>query len=231
MENIIKEIETYLFANQDKKYLKFNASLIPSRDISFFIGVRIPIVKKYAKDMKNHKDINIFLSSLPHTYYEENILHRAILEYEKDYDKLITSLSKLLPYLNSWGETDGFRNKVIEKNKDKYIAKLQEWLKNSHVYTVRFAIYQMMTYYLDEDYKSEYLDIVYKTKINNEYYLEMMVALYFATALAKQFNTTIEYISTHEFEPSVSKKILSKCRDSFRISEDQFNKIKIALHN
>ena len=220
-------IREELFKRQDKKYQVFTNRLIPGIDESKTIGVRIPQIRELAKVVDEETKYQ-FLQEMPHEYFEENNLHRFIIERLKNYDEVIYYLDIFLLYANNWSLTDGFTNKQVEKNKDKYLVKIKEWLNTDRIYTKRFAISQLMRYYLDGDFKKDYLDLV-GSVTTNEYYLEMMIAWYFATALAKKYEATLEYLKKHELNDATTKMLLGKVRDTFRISEDRKETIKELL--
>ena len=216
-----------LFKMQDKKYRKFNLSLIPGLEEARTIGIRIPEIRKFAKKLDDDTKYE-FISTYPHYYIEENSLHRFIIEGLKDYDEVIYYLDCFVPFIDNWSVCDGFTNKQVEKNKDKYILKIKEWLTSSHLYTKRFAVSMLMRYYLNDDFKTEYLDLVGSIE-TNEYYLEMMIAWYFATALAKQYDDALKYLEDHQLNNETYKMLLGKVRDTFRISDDRKEIIKELL--
>lgn len=220
-------IREELFKRQDKKYQEFNNSLIPGIDKDKTIGIRIPVLRDFAKSI-DEKTKYEFLKDYPHTYLEENNLHRYLIEGLKDYDEVIYYLERFVPFIDNWTTSDGFSNKQIEKHKDKFIIKIKEWLNRSEVYSKRFAISMIMRYYLDKDFSVEYLDLV-GSVVTNEYYLEMMVAWFFATSLAKQYEETISYLEKHPLNEETTKMLLGKVRDTYRISDDRKDKIRELL--
>lgn len=218
----MKEILEYLFANQDSKYREFNSSLSPNLSIDDFIGVRTPILRDYAKKLfKEQPELaKSFISELPHKYFDENQLHAFIISLIKDYDESLYEVQKFLPYVDNWATCDQLKPKPFAKNTDKLLEEIKIWLKSEHTYTVRFGIEMLMNYYLDDKFDPKYLEMVASVK-SNEYYINMMIAWYFATAMAKQYDATIGYIENRKLDDWVHRKTISKCCDSFRITDDQ----------
>ena len=221
----MKEIVDLLFTKQDLKYRDFQAPLIPNLDKSIFIGVRLPELKKMAKQIGNENLAKSFIKELPHHYYDENQLHAFIISNIKDYDSCIKEIETFLPYVDNWAVCDTMKPNIFKKNKGKLINKIKEWLKSEHIYTKRFAIGMLMSLYLNEDFKEEYLELVSKVK-SEEYYLNMMIAWYFATALAKQYKTAIKYIEDKKLSPWVHNKTIQKAVESYRISDEQKTYLK-----
>lgn len=214
----MKEIEAFLLANKDQKYRDFTLPLIPNVDEKTFIGVRLPVVKKYAKEMDN--DVKYaFLNELPHYYHEENILHAFILSNMKDYDEFILYVDKFLPYVTNWSVSDSICNKHLNKYKDRLIKEVYKWLKSDELYRVRYAVKCLMNYYLDEDFKEEHIQKVEEIKLT-DYYVEMMIAWYIATGLAKNYNDFIKVIIEKRFSISIHNKAIQKALDSFRVSDE-----------
>lgn len=220
-------IKEELFKRQDKKYQEFNNSLIPGIDKDKTIGIRIPVLRDFAKSI-DEKTKYEFLKEYPHTYLEENNLHRYLIEGLRDYDEVIYYLERFVPFIDNWTTSDGFSNKQIEKHKDKFIIKVKEWLNRSEVYSKRFAISMIMRYYLDKDFLPEYLDLV-GSVVTQEYYLEMMIAWFFATSLAKKYEETIFYLENHPLNEETTKMLLGKVRDTYRISDDRKDAIRELL--
>lgn len=215
MENIIN----VLFSNQDLKYRDFHAKLVPNIDNDTIIGVRRPILKDIAKKLSKEDDIDLFLNDLPHKYFEENALHILILSYIKDYDLMIEKLDKFIPYINNWAVCDGYSSKAIEKNRDKAIIKIKEWLKSKHIYSKRFAICMLMNYYLDDYFNESYLKLVGNIK-SNDYYLDMAIAWYFATALTKRKCETLNYLKNSDLSNAIKRMTIRKAKDSYRIDKE-----------
>ena len=189
----MKEIVDLLLTKQDIKYRDFQAPLFPNLDKSKMIGVRTPELKKLAKELYGKDIANKFIEMLPHRYFDENQLHAFIISLIKDYDTCLKEVDKFLPSVDNWGTCDQLSPKVFAKHKDELIITIKRWLKSKHTYTIRFAVGMLMQHYLDESFKEEYMKMVASIK-SEEYYVNMMIAWYFATALAKQYDSTIKYI-------------------------------------
>ena len=217
-------IQKYLFANQDDKYRNFTLPLIPNIDEKTFIGVRLPLLKKYAKEL-GEKEREEFMNSLPHHYHEENILHAFILSNIKDYDAFISYVDKFLPYVTNWSVSDTICNKYLTKYKDKLIKDIYKWLKSDELYRVRYAIKCLMNYYLGEDHKDEYIDRVLEVKLE-DYYVRMMIAWYLATGLAKNYDCFIKYIEEGKFDSFTHNKAIQKAVESYRVSEEHKTYLK-----
>ena len=216
-QEIIKE----LFKNQDLAYKEFTSNLSPTVDADTMIGVRLPIIKKFAKQVGYDED---FLRRLPHKYFEENMLHAFIINNIKDYDLAIKEINLFLPYIDNWAVCDSLKVNIFKKNKDKLIKGIKKWLKSKHPYTKRLAISFLMSFYLGDDLKEEYLDLVGKIK-SQEYYVNMMRAWYFATALAKNYDVTLKYLKNHKIDDWTLKKTISKVHDSYRVSDENKKEI------
>lgn len=221
--------EKILFENQDLEYKKFHTKLMPGISPDKVIGVRIPVLRKLAKTIFNEKTGEKFLETLPHNYYEENNLHSFLIADIKDYDKCIKEIDLFLPFIDNWATCDSLRPKCFKKNKDKLIGKIYEWLKSTHTYTVRFGIEMLMIHFLDNDFKKEYLEKVSLVK-SDEYYINMMIAWYFATALSKKWEETFVYIENKKLDTWVHNKTIQKAIESYRITNEQkeiLRKLKI----
>ena len=223
--NILNQIKSELFEMQDVKYKEFHTKLIPTVDKNTIIGVRIPDLRKMAKELSKNEDIDIFLKTLPHQYYEENNLHAFIIETEKNYDKCVEKINTFLPYVNNWATCDSMRPKVFSKNTDKLIAEIEKWIKSKKTYTVRFGIECLMTYYLDKEFNEKYLQSVCDIQ-SEEYYINMMRAWYFATALAKQYDSTVKYIENKKLDTWTHNKTIQKAVESYRITKEQKTYLK-----
>ena len=209
-----------LYALEDLEYKKLVSKLTPNISMDSIIGVRIPGIRKLAKESVNTKEAELFLNNLPHKYYDENILHGSLLSEIKDYDKCIEYIDKFLPYIDNWAVCDTLLPKVFKKNTDKLIEKINVWIKDKHIYTVRFAISMLMRLYLDDNYDKKYLNMVSKVK-TDEYYLKMMVAWYFATALAKRWDDAVYYLENNKLDTWIHNKTITKACESFRITDEQ----------
>lgn len=212
------KIKEYLLANQDMKYRDFTLPLLPNIDEKTFIGVRLPIIKKYAKDLDEKSRLE-FLKSLPHQYHEENILHAFILSNIKDYDTFIKYVDAFLPYVTNWSVCDTICNKYLVKYKEELIKEIYKWLKSNEVYRVRYAVKCLMNYYLGEDFREEHLQKVEQVKLK-EYYVEMMIAWYLATGLAKNYDSFIKAIEEQRFNVSIHNKAIQKAIESYRVSDE-----------
>ena len=225
MENIIDKLFTY----KDEKYKEFTSKLIPNISINKIIGIRIPILRSLAKELYKNNEYQRFLSSLPNHYPEENLLHGSIISLFKDYDTCIEEIERFLPYIDNWSVSDTISPKIFNKNKDKLLNKIKEWCASSKTYTIRFGVLMLMQFYLDEDFKKEYLAIPLRIK-SDEYYVNMMIAWFYATALAKQYDEAVKIIEKHELDPWVHNKTIQKAKESYRVSNEHKNyldKLKI----
>lgn len=205
---------------QDLKYREFNRKLIPNVDQKFVIGIRTPALRKLAKEIEGSDMAEEFLNNLPHTYHEENSLHGFLIERIKEYDVCIEAMDRFLPYVNNWAVCDQMRPKVFKKHKLELLEQIKIWLQSEHIYTVRFAIEMLMTHYLEEDFSEEYLVWVSQIR-SEEYYLNMMIAWYFATALAKQYKATLPYLEEQKLDIWTHNKTIQKAVESYRITEKQ----------
>ncbi len=214
----MNEIEEFLLSNKDDKYRDFTLPLIPNIDKESFIGVRLPILKKYVKELDETKKSN-FLLRLPHKYHEENILHALILSNIKDYKEFIELVDKFLPYVNNWSVCDSICNKYLSKHKDEFLPVIYSWLKSNEIYRVRYAVKCLMSYYLGEDFSFEHIEEVKKIKLD-DYYIEMVIAWYLATGLAKNYIDFIKVIEDKSFNVFIHNKAIQKAIDSYRVSDE-----------
>lgn len=214
------DITQKLISMQDEKYRDFTSKLIPNIEKKSMIGVRLPQVKKLAKEMYKSGEYDNFLNSLPHTYFEEYHLHCYIISEIKNFEYFIEELEKVLPFIDNWSVCDSIRPKCFVKNKEKALVYIKMWLKSEHVYTKRFAIEMLMVHFLNDDFKHEYLEFVSDVQ-GEDYYLKMMVAWYFATALAKQYEATLPYIENRLIKDKwTHNKAIQKALESYRVSEE-----------
>lgn len=209
-----------LFSLQDKEYAVFQSKLTPTVAPEKFIGVRVPEVRKLAKELAKEEELPSFLNELPHEYYDENMLHGLLISGMKDYDACIFETDKFLPYVDNWAVCDIMSPKIFAKNKGRLIEKIREWSASSDTYTCRFGIEMLMSHFLDDDFSPEYLDIVAKVR-STEYYVNMMVAWFFATALAKQWDATIPYVTGQKLDTWTHNKTIQKAIESYRITDEQ----------
>lgn len=207
--------------SRDEKYRDFTAPLIPNVSRDTIIGVRLPNIRAIAKELVKSGEYKDFITELPHKYFEEYHLHSYVVSLIKDFDECIIALDALLPYIDNWSVCDSLRPKFFVKNKDTLLFHIEKWLKSDMIYTKRFAIEMLMVYYLNDDFSPEYLDMVSKVD-GEDYYLKMMVAWYFATALAKQYDATIPYIENRLIKDKwTHNKTIQKAIESYRVSEDK----------
>ena len=208
-------IQEKLFSLRDKKYAAFSAKLIPTVEADRFIGVRSPQLRALAKELKNNA--SEFLGELPHRYHEENMLHAYLLCEERKYSILVDETDFFLPYIDNWAVCDSLTPRVFARHKGELLPKIRQWMASEHEYTVRFGIGMLMRHYLDADFQSEHLQWV-ATIHREEYYIKMMQAWYFATALAKQWDATLPMLDS--LEGWVRGKSIQKALESFRVSDD-----------
>lgn len=215
--NVISE---ELFALQDTEYQVFQSKLMPTIPPETVIGVRTPLLRKLAKELAGTPQAEHFLQSLPHRYYEENNLHAFLIEKIRDYDTALAETERFLPYINNWATCDCFCPKVFAKHKEELLISLRRWLGSDQTYTVRYAMGMLMRYYLDEDFQPEYLAWVAGVH-SEEYYLNMMRAWYFATALAKQPDAALPWLTDRRLDVWTHNKTIQKAIESYRISPEQ----------
>lgn len=224
--DMLSKIQSDLFNMRDEKFAQFNASLMPTTRQQNIIGVRTPDLRKYAKTLSNPDK---FLSELPHKYFEENQIHAFILSDIHDFGKTVHMVEEFLPYIDNWATCDQLIPKSFAKNTDKLLPWIKKWIKSNHTYTVRFAIGLLMRFYLGEKFNSIYATMVINIK-SDEYYINMMRAWYFATALAKNWDDIIGIIENKKLDQWTHNKTIQKAKESFRISDEQkqyLTKLKI----
>ena len=205
-----------LFSLKDEAYKEFHQKLMPTVNPDTVIGVRVPEIRKLSKSAHNTKEAEAFINNLPHKYYEENNLHAFLIEKIKDFDEAIRETERFLPYIDNWATCDMFMPAVFKKNTDIILPYIFKWIKSEHTYTVRFAIGLLMKLYLDEHYNDEYPMIVASVE-SSEYYIKMMIAWYFATALSKQYDGVIRYITERKLDKWTHNKTIQKAIESNRI--------------
>ena len=220
MESDKINITAQLFALQDKAYADFQSKLLPTVQRKAVIGVRTPDLRKMAKQLSKTPAAQEFLHSLPHRYFDENQLHAFILSEVKDFDTCIAELEQFLPYVDNWATCDQLSPRCFSKHTQELLPLIRKWMASQHTYTIRFGICTLMRYYLDEAFRPEYLQWVASIK-SDEYYIRMMQAWYFATALAKQWEATLPYIEQHRLEKDTHNKTIQKAVESFRITDAQ----------
>ena len=225
---MINKIKNDLLLMQDKTYKDFHSKLMPTINPDSIIGIRVPVLRDYAKKLFKENSIeslNPFLKNLPHEFYEENNIHAFIIEKINNFDECIFYLENFLPYIDNWATCDMLNPKIFKTNYEKLLEKIYQWINSDSVYTVRFAIGMLMRYFLDEKFETKYLDLV--ASINSEeYYINMMRAWFFATALAKQYEQTFPYIKNYSLDKWTHNKTIQKAKESFRISKEQKEELK-----
>ena len=217
---ITEEIRQSLFELQDIKYRDFQAKLIPGKDTETMIGVRTPELRKLAKQMLKREEIGEFLRDLPHRYFDEDQLHAFIVSGIKEYGKCMEELMRFLPFVDNWATCDQMSPGVFKKHRPELLAEIREWLGSEHTYTVRFGIGMLMQHFLDEDFDPAYPELVAGVH-SEEYYVNMMIAWYFATALAKQYEAVLPFIEGRRLDPWTHNKTIRKAVESYRISDEQ----------
>jgi len=214
------QLQEKLFDSQDFEYKKFQCSLMPTVTPECVIGVRTPILRALSKELKGSDTATDFFKMLPHKYYEENNLHAFLLDNIKCYDECIRLINDFLPYIDNWSTCDSLNPKVFAKNRDKLIHEIYRWISSNEVYTVRFAIGMLMKHYLEDSYETEYMEMVCSVN-SSEYYINMMIAWYFATALSKQYDDALQVLKDHKLSPWVHNKAIQKAAESRRISSER----------
>ena len=221
----LNEIRVELFKMQDMDYRDFNSKLIPTVDKSLFVGVRTPELRKYAKQLAKREDIEDFLHSLPHKYFDENQLHAFTVSEIKDFKSCVDKVNEFLPYIDNWATCDQLSPKVFKKHHKELIAYIKEWLESDKVYTLRFGIGMLMEHFLDEDFDILYPETVSKIR-SGEYYINMMIAWYFATALAKRYESILPFIEKRSLDIWTHNKAIQKAVESLRISDEKKEYLK-----
>ena len=221
MDNIKRE----LIKLQDKEYRDFQSKLIPTIKPDSMIGVRTPNLRKYAKRLYKNNDYKTFLKELPHKYFDENQLHAFIISEIKDYEECISYVNNFLPYVDNWATCDEMSPKIFKKYHKELLKQIKIWIKSKKTYTIRFGIGMLQKYYLDDYFKPEYLNLVATIK-SKEYYVNMMISWFFATALAKQYDYVIPYLETKKLEAWTHNKTIQKAIESYRITSEKKDYLK-----
>ena len=216
----ISEIRAELYRLQDSKYREMQIRIIPSVKPESIIGVRTPALRSMAKQLAGQKETEAFLNDLPHTYFEENQLHAFILSGMKDYAKCLQALERFLPYVDNWATCDQMSPRVFRKHRKELADSIREWIGSAEPYTVRFGIGMLMEHYLDADFDPAYPELAAAVR-SEEYYVNMMTAWYFATALAKQYEAVLPYIEQRRLDPWTHNKTIRKAIESYRITPEQ----------
>lgn len=220
----MSEIKTYIQKNlwelQDVTYRDFHSKLMPTIEKEKVIGVRTPVLRKFAKEVGKRPDVEEFLEDLPHEYYEENNLHMFLLEQIKDFKNCMQRMEQFLPYVDNWATCDAKPPKVFEKEKEKLLPYIRKWIISSETYTIRYAVNLLMRFFLEEEYDVTYPEMVAEIK-SEEYYVKMVVAWYFATALAKQYDTILPFLQEERLDQWTHNKTIQKAIESYRITPEQ----------
>ena len=225
MSNIETLVRERLFAMQDVSYKEFHSALMPTVNPDLIIGVRTPALRKFAAEFAKTPDAADFLRILPHTYYEENNLHAFLIEKIGDFDDTVAALNTFLPYVDNWATCDMMSPKCFGRHLPELLSPICAWLASPHPYAVRFGIGMLMKFYLDEAFSPEYPAMVAAVE-REEYYIKMMVAWYFATALAKQYDAVLPYITERRLDAWTHNKAIQKAVESYRISAEQKDYLK-----
>ncbi len=212
-------LQKELFSLQDLSYRDFHAKLMPTVDKEKIIGIRTPVLRSFAKEFIKSNEAKAFMGELPHSYYEEDNLHGMLIQKTKDFDECITELDRFLPFIDNWATCDMMSPKVLKTEPDALIIKIKEWLKSDLTYTVRFAVKCLMDFYLDENFSEDILKLVAEVK-HGDYYVKMVCAWFFATALAKQYESTLPYLTENRLDQWVHNKTIQKAVESYRISDE-----------
>ena len=215
---IEEEIRERLFDLADKKYRDFQSPLIPTVARETFIGVRTPDLRALAKQLSARADVKSFLDDLPHAYFEENQLHAFLISRVKDFDVCVQEVGRFLPFVDNWATSDQMNPAVLGKHKERLLPYIRKWLDSKEVYAVRFAVKMLMDHFLDEDFDPVYLAWVAAIR-SEEYYINMMAAWYFATALAKRYEEAYPYLTGERLSSFVRKKAVQKALESYRVTE------------
>ena len=218
--SIRDEIVKELFAQQDLKYRDLQVRTIPSVEADAIIGVRTPQLRSFAKELGKREDIGVLLDDLPHEYFEEDQLHAFIISGMKDYSACMERLEEFLPYVNNWATCDQMSPKVFKKNRKDLLKHIKVWIKSKETYTIRFGVGMLMEHFLDEDFDVKYPEAVSRLR-SDEYYVNMMIAWYFATALAKQYDAVIPFIEDRRLDVWTHNKAIQKSVESYRITDVQ----------
>ena len=221
----MEEIQKQLFELQDMAYRDFHSRLMPDIDKETVIGIRVPVLRKYAKSIVETELSEKFIKELPHRYYEENNLHMMLITGIKDYDRCLSEIERFLPYIDNWATCDFPAPKCFENHKEEWLPVIKRWIASGETYTIRYGIGMLMRLYLDEDFDPEYVRLVVGVK-SDEYYVNMMIAWYMATALAKQWDAVIPYIEDHCMSDWVHRKTIQKAVESYRITDEQKEYLK-----
>ena len=225
MQNIIDEIRAELQSLQDTGYRDLQCKILPTVKSETIIGVRTPDLRQLAKRVSKRDDVEVFLNDLPHTCFDENQLHAFIISGIKDFKRCVDSVSRFLPYIDNWATCDQLSPKVFIKHKEELLPWIRGWIADGNTYTVRFGVGMLMQHYLDDAFDSAYPSLVAEIR-SEEYYVRMMVAWYFATALAKQYETIIPFLEKKRLDVWTHNKTIQKAVESYRITPEQKDYLK-----
>ena len=214
------EIREQLFRQQDKEYAAMQIKILPTVKADRIIGVRTPALRAFGKVLYRDENRDAFLADLPHAYFDEDQLHAFVISEEKDFDRCIRMVEAFLPYIDNWATCDQLSPKAFRKNPERLLPFIRKWIQTKEVYTVRFAIGMLMRYYLDDRFSLEYPEIVASVR-SEEYYIRMMIAWYFATALAKQYDAVLPFLEKKALEDWTHNKAIQKSLESYRITPEQ----------
>lgn len=220
-----QKIVEELFQLQDKEYAAMQEKIIPTVSPERIIGVRTPALRDLAKELAKDPGVKDFLNCLPHKYFDEDQLHAFVISLEKDFDKCVAQVEAFLPYVDNWATCDQMSPKAFKKSPEKLLPYIRKWIGSDKVYVVRFAVGMLMQHFLDEKFSTEYADVVAAIR-SEEYYVNMMIAWYFATALAKQYTVVLPYIEEKRLAPWVHNKAIQKSVESYRITPEQKEYLK-----
>ena len=228
----MEEITKKLFSLQDEKYRDFQIKLVPGITKEQMIGIRTPDLRTLAKKIaSNHDTTSAFLQELPHKYFEENLIHFFIVALIKDFDECINQVERFLPYVDCWPVCDQASPKVFKKNHKKLLSLVKNWISSDHIYTSRYGMRILMNEFLGEDFKTEYADLVVSRMSRKgeaeDYYLKMMAAWYFATALAKNWEQVLPFIEERRLDPWTHNKAIQKALESFRVTDEHKEYLRI----
>ena len=220
-----EEIRAELYTLRDEKYRDFQRKLIPTVRPETVIGVRTPALRAYAKELLKRPDIGEFLSALPHESFDENQLHAFLLSEIKDFDRCAAGVERFLPFVANWATCDQLSPKVFGKHHAELLPLVKAWIASGETYTVRFGIGMLMAHFLDADFDPRYPEWVAALR-SEEYYVNMMRAWFFATALAKQYGAVLPYLEQRRLDVWTHNKTIQKAVESYRISDEQKTYLK-----
>ena len=214
-----------LITVKDDAYREFQAKLVPNIPPETILGVRTPEMRRIAKEVFSSPERDAFLSDLPHKYYEENLIHFFVISTIRGFDACVKAVEEFLPYVDCWPVSDQATPGSFKKNHQKLLPYIRKWIASEHVYTARFGMRMLMNEFLGEDFRPEYPELVANKK-GNDYYLKMMIAWYFATALAKKYDETVPYFEERRLDEWVHRKAIQKALESYRVSEEHKEYLK-----